>query len=73
MCLGSGGSAGAPSGLRLSSCRFGGGGLPPTLQSVERDPAGLGLGLGLGLRARGALLVLRRGDRRHLLPRTTLR
>lgn len=58
MCLGSGGSAGAHCGLRLSTCSFGGSGLPPAFQSVECDPAGLRL----GLCSRGALLVLWRGD-----------
>lgn len=69
VCLGSGGSARAHCGLHLSSCSFGGSGLPPTLQSVECDPARLRL----GLCTRGALLVLWRGDRQNLFSRTTLR
>lgn len=68
-CLGSGGGADAGGGLHLSSCSFGGRGLPPAFQSVECDPAGLRL----SLCTRGALLLLWRGDRRNLFSRTTLR
>lgn len=66
--LGSGGGACACRRRGLRRCGFRGRGLPPALQGVEGDPAGLRFRLSSG----GALLLLGAGDRGGVLGRASL-